>query len=143
MSEDRWQHERFSQFESQNYGNPNNSHDDFYSENGKQQVHTYETPNFGDKSLIGLGLIIFTLIVQFLRMTLGTLSSSDNVSLEDIESSIRTAYWSELFVVTIQIFAVVLIYRDVKELLDYFGYDVDRRNENLVTVIKKVNKKNR
>ena len=76
-------------------------------------------------------------------MTLGTLSSSDNVSLEDIESSIRTAYWIELFVVTIQIFAVILIYRDVKELLDYFGYDVDRRNENLVTVIKKVNKKNR
>ena len=143
MSEDRWQHERFSQFESQNYGNPNNSHDDLYSGNGKQQVHTYETPNFGDKSLIGLGLIIFTLIVQFLRMTLGTLSSSDNVSLEDIESSIRTAYWIELFVVTIQIFAVVLIYKDVKELLDYFGYDVDRRNENLVTVIKKVNKKNR
>ena len=140
MTGDAWQDSRYAQFESQDYADESETSNVFGLE--KKQVLASETPNFGDRTLIGLGLIIFTLICQFLRMTLGSISGSDDVTLEDIESSIKTAYYFELIFIIIQLIGVSLIYRDVKDLSDYMRYDTEVRNQNLVTIIKKVNKKN-
>ena len=140
MTGDAWQDSRYAQFESQDYADESETSNVFGLE--KKQVLASETPNFGDRTLIGLGLNIFTLICQFLRMTLGSISGSDDVTLEDIESSIKTAYYFELIFIIIQLIGVSLIYRDVKDLSDYMRYDTEVRNQNLVTIIKKVNKKN-
>ena len=140
MTGDAWQDSRYAQFKSQDYADESETGNVFGLE--KKQVLASETPNFGDRTLIGLGLIIFTLICQFLRMTLGSISGSDDVTLEDIESSIKTAYYFELIFIIIQLIGVSLIYRDVKDLSDYMRYDTEVRNQNLVTIIKKVNKKN-
>ena len=119
-------------------------------ERKKIKVIASESNPFGQKTLAGLTLIIFTLSIQLLVLVIGGFSSpADTTSdvddleeaIEDLETARKTQLWFSIFIVCAQLVGLKMIYDDVRNLSEHLDHDVEVRNSNLNVLAKKINQK--
>tara|TARA_B100000003_G_C10828370_1_gene329895 strand:+ start:134 stop:601 length:468 start_codon:yes stop_codon:yes gene_type:complete len=116
----------------------------------KMQVIASEKNPFGQKTLAGITLIIFTLSIQLVILVVSGLSSpSDTTSdIDDLESTIedleklkKIQLWFSIFVIGFQLIGVKMIYDDVRNLSEHLDHDIEIRNNNLNILAQQINKK--
>ena len=116
----------------------------------KMQVIASEKNPFGQKTLAGITLIIFTLSIQLAILVVSGLSSpSDTTSdvddlestIEDLEKLNKIQLWFSIFVIGFQLIGVKMIYDDVRNLSEHLDHDVEIRNNNLNILAQQINKK--
>ena len=119
-------------------------------ERKKIKVVASEKNPFGQKTLAGLTLIIFTLSIQLLVLVIGGFSSpADTTSdvddlekaIEDLETARKIQLWFSIFIVCAQLVGIKMIYDDVRNLSEHLDHDVEVRNNNLNVLAKKINQK--
>ena len=108
----------------------------------KMQVIASKKNPFGQKTLAGLTIIIFTLSIQFVVLFLSTFTSNDDeVSLEDLKTAMEVELWFNIIIIGLQLIAIKMIYDDVRNLSEHLEEDVEIRNSNLNILAQQINKK--
>ena len=116
----------------------------------KIKVAASENNPFGQKTLAGLSLIIFTLLIQLLVLVIGGFSSPVDTTtdvddlekaIEDLETARKIQLWFSIFILCAQLIGLKLIYDDVRSLSGHLDRDIEIRNNNLQILAKKINKK--
>ena len=116
----------------------------------KMQVIASENNPFGQKTLAGLTLIIFTLSIQLIILVFSGFSSpSDTTSdvddlestIEDLETLRKIQLWFSIFVIGFQLIGVKMVYDDVRNLSEHLDHDIEIRNNNLNILAQQINKK--
>ena len=108
----------------------------------KMQVTASKKNPFGQKTLAGLTIIIFTLSIQFVVLFLSTFTSNDDeVSLEDLKTAMEVELWFNIIIIGLQLIATKIIYDDVRNLSKHLEEDVEIRNSNLNILAQQINKK--
>lgn len=116
----------------------------------KMQVIASEKNPFGQKTLGGITLIIFTLSIQLVILVVSGFSSPSDTTtdiddlestIEDLETLRKIQLWFSIFVIGFQLIGVKMIYDDVRNLSEHLDHDVEIRNNNLNILAQQINKK--
>ena len=76
----------------------------------KMQVIASKKNPFGQKTLAGLTIIIFTLSIQFVVLFLSTFTSNDDeVSLEDLKTAMEVELWFNIIIIGLQLIAIKIL----------------------------------